>query len=356
MIVVGVDAHKFTHTAVAANGNTARLQDELTVPAREKGHQRLLRWARELDDQRLWAIEDCRHVSGGLERFLLINGEAVVRVAPKLMANQRHAARTPGKSDSIDAATVARAAIRESDLPVAKLAGPEREIALLSDHRDNLTAESTRAQCRLRWLLHDLDPGLEPAARSLANPQVLERLQRRLRGREQTAQVRICRQLVRRLGELARQRKALEQELAALVRAHAPALLALPGCGVIVAAKLIAEIADVTRFSSDAKLAIYGGTAPLDASSGRQQRHRLNRSGNRQLNRALHIIAITQARYYPPARAYLARHTANGKTIKEALRAFKRHLARTVYRILKRAAQPRPAVPVGAPSPMPCLT
>jgi transposase len=272
------------------------------------------------------------------------------------MANQRQSARAPGKSDSIDAATVARAAIREPGLPVAKLAGPEREIALLSDHRDNLTSESTRMQCRLRWHLHDLDPGLEPAARSLANPQVLERLQRQLRGREQAAQVRICRQLVRRLAELARQRKQFERELSVLVRAHAPALLALPGCGVIVAAKLIAEIADVTRFSSDAKLAIYGGAAPLDASSGRQQRHRLNRTGNRQLNRALHIIAITQARYYPPARAYLARHTANGKTIKEALRAFKRHLARTVYRILKRAAEPRPAIAVGAPTPMPCLT
>jgi transposase len=109
----------------------------------------------------------------------------------------------------------------------------------------------------------------------------------------------------------------------------------LPGVGVINAARLLAEVADVRRFRTEAQLALYAGVAPLDASSGRQQRHRLNRSGNRQLNSALHMIAITQARIHPPARAYMARRREQGKTGKEALRALKRHLIRALYRLLK---------------------
>ena len=110
-------------------------------------------------EQRIWAIEDCRHVSGGLERFLLGAGETVLRVPPSLMAGARKGARTRGKSDPIDALAVARAAIREPDLPRAFLAGPEREIALLVNYRSRLVSERTRHSKRLRWLLHDLDPG-----------------------------------------------------------------------------------------------------------------------------------------------------------------------------------------------------
>ncbi len=131
--------------------------------------------------ERVWAIEDCRNVSGALERFLLRAGERVIRVHPKLMATERKVARRPGKSDVIDATAVARAAIREDDLPVAYLAGPEREIAWLVDHRAQLVAERTRVCCRLRWLLHDLDPGLQPPARGLGNAHALARLDRRWR-------------------------------------------------------------------------------------------------------------------------------------------------------------------------------
>jgi len=151
---------------------------------------------------------------------------------------------------------------------------------------------------------------------------------------EQSTEVRICRELVRRCAELSRRANELERELGILVRRQAPQLLALPGCRTLTAAKLLAEVASVERFSSDAKLAKLAGVAPLDASSGKQQRHRLNRTGNRQLNLALHRIAITQGRIHQPAREYLARRQAEGKTRKEALRALKRHLARRVFRIL----------------------
>lgn len=304
------------------------------MKARRQGHEQLLAWARSLSDERLWALEDCRHVSVSLERFLLASGERVVRVLPKLMAGTRRSARTRGKSDAIDALAVARAALREPALPVARLDGPEREIRLLLDHRDDLVGERTRTQQRLRWHLHELEPELELPAGCLDRSRWLDRVGRRLARAEQTAQVRIARELVRRIAELTRRANELERELASLVAAQAPALLELPGCGTLTAAKLLGESAGAERFRGDAQLAMHAGAAPLQASSGNRNRHRLNRSGNRQLNCALHRIAATQGRHHPPARAYLARKEAEGKSRKEALRCLKRHLARTVYRTL----------------------
>jgi len=304
------------------------------MKARRQGHEQLLAWARSLSDERLWALEDCRHVSVSLERFLLASGERVVRVPPKLMAGTRRSARTRGKSDAIDALAVARAALREPALPVARLDGPEREIRLLLDHRDDLVGERTRTQQRLRWHLHELEPELELPAGCLDRSRWLDRVGRRLARAEQTAQVRIARELVRRIAELTRRANELERELASLVAAQAPALLELPGCGTLTAAKLLGESAGAERFRGDAQLAMHAGAAPLQASSGNRNRHRLNRSGNRQLNCALHRIAATQGRHHPPARAYLARKEAEGKSRKEALRCLKRHLARTVYRTL----------------------
>jgi len=334
MIVIGVDPHKQTHTAAAVERQTGELVGELTVGGDGEGHGRLLEWARGRSGERVFALEDCRHVSCRLERFLVGRGERVVRVPPKLMAGARSSARTRGKSDPIDALAVARAAIREPGLAEARLEGASRELRLLVDHREDLVAERTRVQNRLRWHLHELDPTLEPRERSLDTLKVLDGLGRRLARREQTVQVRIARELVGRCRELTRQANRLEAEIEALVRREAPQLLALPGCGALTAAKLVGEVAGVERFSSDAELAMHAGVAPLDASSGRQQRHRLNRSGNRQLNRALHTMAITQKRTYAPAREYLARRQAEGKTKREALRALKRHLARLVFRTL----------------------
>jgi transposase len=335
MIVVGVDPHKKTHTAVAVTSSLGELVDELTVMARNPGHEQLLGWARELDDQRLFALEDCRHVSGALERFLIEHGERVVRVPPKLMAGARKGARTFGKSDPIDALAVARAALREPQLPAATLAGPALEIKLLLSHREDLVAESTRIHNRLRWHLHDLDPEIEIPARRLSRQIWLERLQRRLRRHREGIRARLCRELVRRAKELLRQQRSLERELGVLVKEHAAPLLELPGCGVLTAAKLLAEVAGIERFKSDAQLAMLAGVAPLDASSGRQRRHRLNNKGNRQLNLALHRIAVTQAYRHPPARDYLARRRAEGKTWREALRCLKRHLVRAVFKLLK---------------------
>jgi transposase len=355
MMVIGVDPHKRTHTAVAVSA-VGELADELTIEANKAGFARLIRWARKLDPERVFALEDCRQVSGRLERFLVARGERAVRVPPKLMERERRSQRTRGKSDPIDALAVARAALRNRDLPQARLAGPERELKLLLDHREHLVNERTRDQNRLRWHLHDLDPTLEPPKQSLSSERTLQALARRLARREQTTQLRIARELVRQIRDRVRRERALQAEITALVRQHAPALLELPGCGPLTAAKLVAEVAGAERFRSDAQLAMHAGAAPLDASSGNQQRHRLNRTGNRQLNCALHRIAVTQARCHPPARAYLERRTSEGKTRKEALRALKRHLARTVHRTLTATAHKPPPVHLDTAPFTPCLT
>ena len=335
MIVIGIDPHKQTHTAVAVQARSGELRAERTVKARTKGHGQLLLWARTLDDERVFALEDCRHVSGSLERFLLARGERVVRVPPKLMGRARRAGRSYGKSDAIDALAVARAYLREPKLPVAFLAGAERDVKLLLDHREDLVCERSRIQQRLRWHLHDLEPDFEIPAGALDRYCWLERVDARLGTHAESVQVSICRELVLRCHELTRRANELERELERLVAEQAAPLLGLSGCAALTAAKLLTEAANVGRFGDDAAFAMYGGVGPLDASSGQQRRHRLNRFGNRQLNCALHRIAVTQGRSHEPARSYLARKQAEGKSRREALRCLKRHLARTIYSILR---------------------
>jgi transposase len=336
MIVIGTDTHKRTHTCGAVDAATGRLTGELTAPARGPGFRELLDWGRGLDEERVWAIEDCRHVSGSLERFLAAAGERVVRVPPKLTGDGRRGGRSPGKSDRIDALAVARAALREGPetLPAAHLDEEALRVKLLLDHREDLVRARSEDQCRLRWHLHDLWPGLEIPAGALDRMVWLDRLARRLSRAGQETRVRIARELVVEIRRRTRRVRALEREIAALVEEQAPALLGLEGCGALTAAKLIAETAGAGRFASDAKFARLAGVAPIPASSGDRSRHRLDRGGNRQLNCALHRIAVTQGRCHVPARDFLAKKQAEGKSRREALRSLKRHLARRVWRLL----------------------
>jgi transposase len=331
MIVIGVDVHKHSLTAVAV--------DELGRPLSDHAggvDERVIAWARSFDGERLWALEDCRHVTRGLEQALLELGERLVRVPPRLTAPQRRRNRTRGKSDRIDALAIARAALQEPQLD-----GPRpgedalRELKLLVDHRDDLVDERRRCQQRLRWHIHELDPNLHVPLGALDRAIWLDRLARRLARTEQTTQVRIARHLVGRCRTLTRMVIELDRELQQRTVALAPTLLELPGCGPISAAKLLSEIGPINRFRTDAQLARHAGVAPLDASSGKHQRHRLDRGGNRQLNCALHRIAITQGRVHKPARNYLERKQAEGKSRREAIRCLKRQLARTVYSTLK---------------------
>ena len=328
MIVVGVDVHKQSVTAVAVD-EAGRMLGEQTVRV---GSDELIGWASGLGAERLWAVEDCRQLTGWLERQLLGRGEDLVRVPPKLMAPQRRAGRTRGKSDPIDALAVARAALREPDLSRPRSQEHVfRDLKLLVDHRDDIVDERRRTQQRLRWHLHQLDPTFVVPLRMLGRPSHLERVSRWLARRDQELQVRLARELVSRSRSLTRTIAELDLE----IEQRAAALLELPGCGALTAAKLLAEIGPIDRFQTDAQLARHGGITPLEASSGRVQRHRLDRGGNRQLNSALYRIAITQSRYHPAARAYHERKQAEGKSRREAIRCLKRLLIRTVFNTLK---------------------
>jgi transposase len=226
------------------------------------------------------------------------------------MAPERRGGRARGNSDPIDALAVASAALRQPRLDRPRPAEAAlRELKLLVDHRDDLVDERRRAQQRLRWQLHDLDPQLAVPPGMLDRPLWLDRVARRLRRAEQTVQVGIARELVGRCGSLTRTILALDRELQARIDVAAPAPLALPGCGPLSAAKLLGEIGPIERSQTDAQLARHAGVAPLEASSGKYQRHRLDRGGNRQLNCALHRIAITQTAP-PPASARLPRAQA----------------------------------------------
>jgi transposase len=336
VIVVGIDPHKKSHTALAVSAASGELIGQLTVRATDSGHRALVRWARGLGAPLRVALEDVRHVSGRLERALIESGVEVVRVPPRLMGQARRTGRQRGKSDPIDAAAIARAALAHPELPAAALAGPDLDLHLLVSHREDLVAERTRIQGRLRWHLHALDPELGVPARALDRARWLDLLADRLEPMP-GMRARIARELVGACAALSRRINELEREIAAVAEAQAPELLAIPGCGPLTAAKVVAEVAGIGRFDSSAKLARYAGVAPVPASSGLRQRHRLDRAGNRQLNCALHRIAITQGRLHPPARDYLARRMAEGKTEREARRCLKRLLVNVIFRAMRGA-------------------
>jgi transposase len=296
-----------------------------------------------------FALEDCRHLTRRLEADLLRAGHRVVRVPTRLMATARRSGRQPGKSDPIDALAVAQAALREPDLPVAHLDGPTRKVRLLADYRADLVVERTTLCNRLRWHLHELDPELEVPSRGLRRYKVIGQLAAHLAGVDGTV-AQIARELLGRCRELTVRINQLERDLRDLVRVLAPGLVAIPGCGVLAAATIVGETAGATRFRSRHAFARFNGTAPIPVWSGNTVRVRLNRGGNRTVNWALHMIAVTQARGVGPGAAYVERLLAGGKTRTEALRLLRRRLSDVVYRVLL-ADEHRQAEPVLASTP-----
>jgi transposase len=337
VVTIGIDVHKQTHCAVAIDDAGRQLGRPVTVRATDAGHRQLLRWARRefAEDTFEFAVEDCRHVSARLERSLLDAAATAVRVPPKLMAQTRTSARTRGKSDPIDALAIARAALREPNLPRAEHTHASRDLKLLVDRREDLVGTRTKAQNRLRWHLHELDPEFDVPSRGLDLAKQLDRVQTRLEALPRSLVRRLALEILADIRELTGRINALAKEITALVGRQAPQLLALPGCGPLTAAKLVGETANPARFRSEACFAMHSGAAPIPASSGKTNRHRLARGGNRQLNAALHRIAVTQIRLHGPGHAYYQRRRASGDTTMEALRALKRRLARIVFNLLR---------------------
>jgi transposase len=349
MIVLGADTHKRSHTIAAVAAATGELLGEQTVAVGRRGFAALLRWARAHDGERVWALEDCRHVSGSLERFLIERGERVLRIPTHLTAKGRRSARQRGKSDPIDALNVARAALQEGleSFPAAHLDGPELDLRLLVDHRERLVRHRVELNSTLLWHLHDLWPELHLPGGALFSKKWAMRIGRRLARAEQTMRVRIARDELRRLRELTLAINRLEREITELVQQIAPQLLTEPGFGPLTAAKLVGEIAGAQRFATAAKLARAAGVAPIPASSGSTHRHRLDQGGNRQINAALHRVIITRARSHQPTRDYIARRRADGTSTREAIRCLKRYLARRVWHLLQ---PPRPIQDIPHPS------
>src|SRR3954454_8138324 len=219
MIVLGADTHKRSHTIAAVAAVSGELLGEQTVQVGRRGFGALVRWARSLDGDRVWALEDCRHVSGSLERFLIERGERVLRIPTHLTANARKSARQRGKSDPIDALNVARAAVQEGlqSFPTAHLDGAELDLRLLVDHRERLVRHRVELNNRLLWHLHDLWPELRVPGGALFSKKWSTRISRRLGRAEQTMRVRIARDELRRLRELTQAINQLEREISELV-------------------------------------------------------------------------------------------------------------------------------------------
>lgn len=331
MVVLGADLHKRSHTIVVIDA-TGRQLAEKTIAATDAGHLELRRWATQWPE-RTWGLEDCRHLSRRLDAELVRAGESVVRVSPKLMAGARRSGREPGKSDPIDALAVARAVLREPDLPIASLDGPDRQVRLLVDHREDLVGERTRHEQRLRWFLVELAI-TEPAPRSLGRTSTQAALGTALADRIEPV-ARFARDLLTRIAELSTTIRALEREIETLVATLAATLLDLPGCGPLTAAKIVGEAAGISRFRSKGAFARHNGSAPIPVWSGNVIRHRLNRGGNRQINVALHRIAITQVRLGGPGKAYLDHRLDAGDTRTEGIRALRRRISDEVFRRLR---------------------
>ncbi|HJR40311.1 MAG TPA: IS110 family transposase [Nocardioidaceae bacterium] len=335
MVVVGADVHKRTHTFVAVD-EVGRKLGQLTVKADGKGHDKAIRWAEvEFGTDLVWGIEDCRHLSARLEIDLLDAGQTVVRVPPKLMAGARRSSRERGKSDPIDALAVARVVLREPDLPVATHDEASRELKLLVDRRDDLVKQRTGDVNRFRWHLHRIDPSVDPAPKSLNRAKTRGELAELLEPMT-GIDARLARDLLADIDRTTAVINALEKEISVLVTAQAPALLELPGCGVLSAAKIVGETAGIGRFTHEAKYAMHAGVAPIPLWSGETKgRVRMNKTGNRQLNCALHRIAVTQIGRDTLGRTYYRKRLAAGDSETEALRALKRRLARVVFNTLK---------------------
>jgi transposase len=333
MFIIGVDAHTRVHSAAAIDDH-GRVLDTIAVGASSVELERLIGWVAGFTGRRVVAVEGAKGLGLPLARRLLSAGETVVDIATHLTAQGRRSSRRRGKDDEGDAITIARVALREPDLPRLTLEQLDADLKLLVDARDQLVGEATRVRNRLHPYLLVIAPGYRDDTGALSNKAGLATAGRLvLKG----GRLSRCQPSWRGLPSIAsisssEKPQIWNGDINAAVNARQPTrLLAVCGVGPIVAAKILGETRGVERFPTAAAFAAHSGTAPVPASSGQTNRHRLNRGGNRQLNRALFTVALVQARWHPDARAYLERKRAEGKSPAEARRCLKRHLAKTIY-------------------------
>jgi transposase len=340
MITIGIDPHKTTLTAVAVDPTGLQLAD-VRLAVTTTVEVQLLRFA-DGWPQRRWAVEGATGLGLGVAQQLTAAGETVLDVPPKLAARARLLNTGHGrKTDAVDAASVAAVAQRHHRLRQVQPEDHTVPLRLLSDHRDDLVSEHTRIINRLHRLLRELIPG--GAKNQLSTLQAAQAL----RSVRPVTAADICRKQLARdlldsLRRLDTRIKTLTKQITAAVEQTNTGLTEIRGIGPVVAAKIIGHSGDIHRFPDRNHYASYTGTAPLDASSGQQNRHRLSRLGNRQLNAAIHVIAVCQSSRPGPGRDLYLRKIAEGKTPNEARRTLKRRLSDTVYRRLVQDASTLP--------------
>ena len=333
--VVGVDTHRDRHALAVIAAATGALVLETEIGADRCGYELALAFAGEhARGSRLWAIEGSGSYGAGLARFLAEQGEQVVEVERPQRQERRQ-----GKSDRIDALRAARAVLRETALPRA--AGAREALRALLTTREGAVATRRAGLNQLRALIVIAPESLRGELRRLTRARLLAHCARLRAERQLDPQLRgtmlALRACARRVQAATIEERELKREILRLVEELAPQLLAEPGVGPISAAQLIVSWSHQGRFAGESAFARHAGAAPIPASSGQTLRHRLDRGGDRALNRALHTIIVSRRKHHPATIAYVQRRTSEGKSIREAIRCLKRYLARHLFRLLEAA-------------------
>ena len=334
--VIGVDTHRDRHSAAILTG-TGVLVVETSESADRRGYTTLLAWAECLaNGRRVWAIEGSGSYGAGLTSFLGEHGERVVEIGRRV----RRDARVRAKSDPLDAIEAAREALARPRQAAPRISGEREALRVLVSTREGAVLARTAAINQLRALIVAAPEPLRANLRGLAFAELVARCTRLRPGAREAAtraSALALRSTARRIAMLSVEARQLRREIAQLVETVAPTLLTEPGVGPISAARILIAWSHQGRFRSEAAFAMLAGASPIPASSGQTIRHRLNRGGDRQLNRALHTIALARRATHRPTRDYIDRRTGEGKTTREINRCLKRYLARHLYRLLERS-------------------
>jgi transposase len=347
MVIIGVDPHKSTHTATAIDPQTNRTVASVRIDASLVDYRRLLTWARQFDNRR-WAVENAEGLGRHLSSWLLARGEDVVDVPSTTTARIRQLSRGGGrKNDQIDAAAAACAAALQGDGRPLQAEDLTDALALLDESRTNLAQSRVRLVNQLHALLRDLLAGGAPTDLSATTAAALLR-RVRPSGDAERVRKQIATDLVSQIRSVDSLLKSNAQQISELVAASGSSLTGTVGIGAITAGRLIGRTGRAARFPSSAAFATYAGAAPIEVASADKARHRLSRSGDRQLNAALHTVAITQIRT-PGSRGhtYYNAKLAEGKTPREARRCLKRRLANHIWRTMIIDEQRQAASPGG---------
>lgn len=349
MVIIGVDPHKRTHTASALDPGTDTVLSSLEIDASLSGYRSLWRWAARFEDRR-WAIENARGLGRHLGQWLVARGELVDDVPSTATARVRELSRGGRrKNDVIDAAAAASVAAGRGDANPVEAEDLTTVLALLDERRSNLVTHRTRLVNQLHALLRDLIPGGAPTALTVKTASgLLGRV--RPSGQVETVRKTMAKDLLREIADADRRLKTVTGQIAAAVTVSGSHLTDIDGVGPVVAGRVLGRTRGAGRFPTSATFASYAGVAPLEVASGPHARHRLPRGGDRQLNLALHLAALTQVRMTTSAgRAYYDKKTGEGKTHNEAMRCLKRRLADRVWRVMINDERAQKVSPGGHP-------